>query len=280
MLLDHSLGENNKEGIPDFDIFIASPDFGDKISRRGGGNFSLTDLYNCLGIISLKIPDYVLIAVSCSAISYLQIENRVVETYDEIPTNDLIIAKMKDMGYTAQTFIIDPVTYTLPQHKLTFFYFFAKDDIFEEPIRLPEKIYSPEKSAVCNWLKKIPKNGVTFNEFDFSKKEVCSKIKPGLNAKQTKDVSLTSGYIRLRGDKPCIDLGSDFYKVSSSSPSIHPYYDRPLTLREGAVLSGLPLEYDWGNKLKKQDVAKMIHKSVSPIIGGKIKMGLKHVFEV
>lgn len=277
MLADHQvIFKNWLNGSLDCQLFVASPDFGDRINRRGASNFNIEDLNLCLAYVSLKKPDYILIAVPQSAITYLQIEKTVAETYEGIPTNDLIVSKLKEMGYTTQYFVIDPVSYRLPQHKITAFYFSAKKDIFDKPIILPKKSYSRKDSAVWNWLKNIPNLDDKFHHFDFSKRDICEKIQPGSNAKKTKDVSNVSGYNRLRPDRPCVDLGIDFYKTSSSLPSIHPFYDRPLTLREGAVLAGLPQTYVWDTRLKNKDVAKMIHHSVSPIIGNKIRMGLKY----
>lgn len=274
-LFDHKIGEVDYD---DMDMFVACPDFGDKISRRGSSNFSLDDLNICLGIISLKIPDYILIAVPQSAITYLQIENRVTETYEGIPTNDLVIGKLKEMGYTSQFFIIDPVSYRLPQHKVTGFYFAAKNDLFKNPIKLPERVYDKEESSTWRWLKGLDGLKLNFHDPDWSKKDICEKIRPGSNAKKTKDVSVTSGYIRLNPNMPAPNLGTEFYKVSASTPSIHPVYDRPLTLREGARLSGLLNEYTWDPKTKKSDVAKQIELSVSPIIGNKIREGLLNIF--
>ena len=248
-LLDHEIGNINYD---DMDMFVACPDFGDKIGRRGASNFTLDDLNICLGIISLKKPDYILISVSQSAITYLQIENRVTETYEGIPTNDLVIGKLKEMGYTSQFFIIDPVSYRLPQHKVAGFYFAAKNNLFENPIKLPKKTYDEKESSTWNWLKGLDGLTMNFHDPDWSKKDICEKIKPGSNAKKTKEVSVTSGYMRLRPDKPAPNLGIEFYKVSASTPSIHPVYDRPLTLREGARLSGLLDQYTWNPKTKKK----------------------------
>lgn len=274
-LLDHKIGEVDYK---DMDMFVACPDFGDRIGRRGASNFSLNDLNICLGIISLKIPDYILIAVSQSAITYLQIENRVTETYEGIPTNDFLIGKLKDLGYTSQFFTIDPVSYRLPQHKIIGLYFAAKNELFDKPIKMPDPVYDKKESSVCRWLSGLEGLHMNFHDPDWSKKEICAEIAPGSNAKKTSSVSVTSGYIRLRPDLPAPYLGLDFYKVSSSGPSIHPVHDRPLTLREGARLSGLLNQYTWPRNAKKRDVAKQIDLSVSPILGMKIKEGLLNVF--
>ena len=270
----HCLYLSESQERDEFDMFIASPWFGDKIGRRGSGNFDLTDLHVCFDIISKHLPDYILIAVSQPAITYLQIEKTVTETYEGIPTNDLVIARLKEMGYTSQYFTIDPVSYRLPQHKITGFYFSAKKEIFDKPLKLPYTTYDKEESASWRWLQIMENKVMNFHDPDFSKKDVCALIAQGSNAKRSPGVSVTKGYQRLQADQPAPRLALDFYRVSSSGPSIHPIFDRPLTIREGALLSGIPETYGWDPKMKKPVVAKQIIQSTSPIIGNKIRMGL------
>ena len=79
-------------------------------------------------------------------------------------------------------------------------------------------------------------------------------------------MSQNSGYIRLDADKIAPSLSYDFYKVSSKGPSINPWYDRPLTIREGARLFGLTDDFIWSNNLHRKEVAMMIYESFYPKI--------------
>lgn len=270
--LDHYL--NMGEERPPMDLFIASPFFGDKIQKRGLSNFETRELYECLAYISLHSPPYVLISVYGSAITSLQIDSKVTETYDGIPTNDIIIAEMDKIGYDVQNIILDTATYRLPQVKIISLYYCWKKNDSVDPISVPGLCEPDEECYVGRWLRSCRNIHPVYGKKDWSKKDICNKIKPGENAARTKDVSITKGYARLKPDSQCGNLGLDFYKVSSSGWCIHPYEDRPLTIEEGALLSGIPTEKIIGLNVSKKEAASMIFRSVSPMIGNKIKMGL------
>lgn len=269
---------NNPATINDFDMFTASPFFGDKLSRRGMSNFDDRELNECLAYISLHLPRLILISVYGSAITPLQIDSTVTETYDGIPTNDLIIGKLKDMGYTCQNIIFDTSTYILPQAKIVSLYFAWKNGDKIKPLDIPrlsvDTVKSYENGIISEWLKKPVEGASKYCKKNFTKKDICSKIKPGDDAKHTSDISVTSGYIRLDPYRICPDLGVDLYKISSSKPCIHPTEDRPLTIAEGARLSGLSDEYVKYDNASKKEMASMIFRSVSPLISYRIRLGL------
>lgn len=270
--LDHFLTTTND--ISSIDLFIASPFFGDKIKKRGISNFDMRELNECLAYISLHLPPYVLISVYGSAITPLQIDSTVTETYDGVPTNDIIIGKINEMGYDVQNIILDTATYRLPQVKIISLYFCWKKNDSVDPISIPGFFEPDEECYVGRWLQGCRNLHPIYGEKDWSKKDICSKIKPGENAARTKDISITKGYARLKPDSQCGNLGTDFYKVSSSGWCIHPEEDRPLTIEEGAMLSGISPFNLSGLTVSKKEAASMIFRSVSPIIGNKIRMGL------
>ena len=62
--------------------------------------------------------------------------------------------------------------------------------------------------------------------------------------------------------------------VTSTGPCIHPYYDRPITIREGARLFGLSDEFTWNPKMSKKNVALMIYESFTPLVSNIIAQKL------
>lgn len=271
--LDHFL--TTKDNRAPMDLFIASPFFGDKINKRGASNFKTDDLNLCLAYISRYTPAQVLISVYGSAIPFILTDSVVTETYDGIPTNDIIVRKMNEIGYDVQNLLIDTSRYRLPQVKIISLYYCWKKADPVDPIKMPPYKKKDEDCTVGAWLVHVRNMNRTFGKKDWSKADICSKIKPGSNAARTREVSVTSGYARLRPNMQCDNLGVDFYKTSSSGWCIHPVENRPLTIEEGAFLSGLPENYLFGlENVSKKDVASMIFRSVSPIIGNKIREGL------
>ena len=105
---------------------------------------------------------------------------------------------------------------------------------------------------------------------DYQYADICSFIKQGSNAKKTKEISQVSGYYRMRPDVPCNPLHHDFYRVSSRGPSIHPIEDRPLTILEGAYLSGIYMNL-WEQNVNKKIAGDMISRAMAPSVSWILK---------
>ena len=218
-------------------LYIGYPHIPNKISRRGAGNFDMSDINNCLIDISLNMYDNILLILPQKAIPFLQIYSEVKKTVDDWPTNDYISVSLFNAGYNVDFFTIDESSFGIPQHKVFGFYFASKND-FKPLSNKISNYFSKKAVTIGDKLKNITDDSILNNHFpDYSRRSICHEITPGSNAKKTSTLSQISGYIRLRENEVSKDLGVDFYKVSSRYPSIHPWYDRPLTIREGAYLS-------------------------------------------
>ena len=78
----------------------------------------------------------------------------------------------------------------------------------------------------------------------------------------------------MQNDKIADTIDEHFYLASSKKYSIHPKFDRPLTIREGCRILGLPDKLSFDLKTSKKSIARMLYKSVSPFIGEILALSL------
>lgn len=261
----------------DFDLITFTPNLGSSLSYRGRGKpiLDMTEINNMLIFISLKKPENLIIITKRDAFSLLQTSDKICMINDTPrPSKDILANFLADMGYKIHHFVLDEAGFGLPQHIYFSIYWASLNDVptlnikegfgkFKQKYRTPKHLIGDLTDG----------SNVSWHEPNYSKKDICSLIEPGSNAKKTSAVSQTQGYNRLLPDKDFSHLNYDFYTVSSSFPSINPWYDRPLTIREGARLFGLSDDFDWDLRLKNKTVASMIYDSFYPIVSR--LMGLK-----
>ena len=249
----------------DYDLVTFTPNLKKPSSKTNG--LDITEINNILIFISMKKPENLIIITKREVFPYLQTSNKVCMINDTPhPSKDIFANFLADIGYKVYNFIMDGAGFGLPQHVFYNIYWASFNDIitlnlkegfgrFKQPYRTPK-----------NLIGDLTDNSkVSWHNPDYRKKEICSLIEPGSNAKKTSLVSVSYGYNRLKLDS-ITSLGSDFYTVSSGHPSIHPYYDRPLTIREGARLFGLTDDFDWDSRLKNNVVALMVYDSFYPVL--------------
>ncbi len=259
----------------DFDLITFTPYLGQSFSFKGKNNFDMKELNNFLSFISLNKPENLVLITKRDSFPFLQIsENVCFINGGSIPSKDIVSNLLDSIGYNVYNFIIDEAGFGLPQHVFYNIYWASLNDVDDLMInegfgRFKQKYRTPQ-----NLIGDLDDfSNVSWHKPNYSKKDVCSLIEPGSSAKNTPDVSQSHGYIRLLPDKVFSHLNYDFYTVSSNFPSINPWYDRPLTIREGARLYGLSDDFDWDSRLKNKVVASMICDSFYPIISR--LMGLK-----
>lgn len=254
----------------DLDVKIAcfTPFLGKSLNRRGMKNLDLSELEEEMRWIEVFHPDIVLFTLPTTVLPYLytpptkMCDGRY-KTADNWPYFDKILESLYLNHY--KNFVQLTLNYqdfNIPHDKNVSFYIgWSSDKEF--------KLFTPQiknKLKVIDILKKVPISDFWHNPIT-KYEDICSKIKQGSNAKKTHDLPINSGYVRLFADKVSPNLHDSFYKVSSQHPSIHPIKDRPLTIREGALINGLDNTFVWDESLTNQEVASMIDNSIPPRIG-------------
>ena len=252
----------------DVDLVVFTPNIGHKLYGAGSENFIQTKINNFTALTTINDFDNLIFITQREAIPLLQIYDKILYTSDGYPTKDIISCRLVELGYNVYNFVMDAAGFGLPQHKYYNIYWASKK--VNKTIQIKEGfgLYKRPYRVVEHFLRGIyDDSDLTWHEPDYKKKDLCSLIKPGSNAKKTKELSQKNGYIRLDGKKMVSPILSyDFYNCSSKGPSINPWNDRPLTIREGARLFGLTDDFDWDKKLKKNEVAMMIYESFPSVI--------------
>ena len=251
----------------DVDLVVFTPNLGQKLYGIGGGNFFKSQLDNFTALVYLYDFDNLIFITSREAIPLLQFYDKVLLTNDGVPTKDVISCRLLESGYNVFNFVLDGAGFGLPQHKYYNIYWASK--VVDKSIFIKEGfgVYKRPYRHVQHLIGDIRDyTSLTWHIPDYKMRDFCSLVKPGSNARQTENLSQNSGYIRLDADKIAPSLSYDFYKVSSKGPSINPWYDRPLTIREGARLFGLTDDFIWSNNLHRKEVAMMIYESFYPKI--------------
>ena len=259
-----------------FDLLTYTFDLGTSLSKKGIGNFNSADIDNFLAFVDFKKPNCIIGITIDDAIPLLNTEDDVQFFYNNTPTIDKIACNLISRKYNVQQYVFDGAGFGLPQHVFYNLYFAVKN---KNPLfNLKERFgkYKVPYKVPLDYLSSISDDSaLTWHEVDYEKRDVCKYIEPGSNAGKTKEVSQKRGYKRINGNLILENrIDSKYYLVSSDSFSIHPIYDRPLTIREGALLYGLHNGYDWDDFVSKKDVAQMVCSSFYPklasLIGKKI----------
>lgn len=252
----------------DVDLVVMTPNLGDKLYGVGAQNFIKTKLDNFTALISINKFDNLIFITKREAIPNLQLYNKVLIDSDGLPTYDIISCRLLELGYNVHNFVLDGAGFGLPQHIYYNIYWASK--ITDKNIFIKEGfgLYKRPYRKVQHLIGTIRDDtDLTWHNPDYKKRDVCSLIKPGSDARKTKDLTQKNGYIRLNANEMAIpSLYYDFYNVSSKGSSINPWYDRPLTIREGARLFGLTDDFVWDRHLSKKDVGMMIYNSFPPVI--------------
>ena len=268
----------NKTHINDFDemdympkkadLVVFSPNFRKKYDGRiTKSNFSQTQLDNFTVLVHLYDFHNLIFITPREVFPFLQTSGRVSFTNDGFPTKDIISTRLLDLGYNVYNFILDGAGFGLCQHKYYNIYWASCD--FDDSIYIEEGfgLYKRKYRTAENVLNGLTdESTVSWHNPDYSKKKECSFVVPGGSAKSTNELSQSQGYVRLDTNRLVKTLSYDFYKLSGKGPSIHPFYNRPLTIREGARLFGLTDDFAWDYSLKNKDVAMMIYDSFPPFI--------------
>lgn len=260
----------NKEDVmpKDVDLVVFTPNLGHTLYGKGEKNFIKSQLDNFTALVTINDFDNLIFITQREAIPLLQLSSEVLLTSDDMPTKDIIACRLIDLGYFVYNFVLDGAGYGLPQHKYYNIYWASKK--IDESIFIKEGhgIYKRPYRQVQHLIGDVrDESRLTWHEPDYTKKRICSLIKPGDRASSTKSLAQSSGYIRLNpNDLASPSLLYNFYNVSSRGPSINPWYDRPLTIREGARLFGLTDDFTWDLGLSKKDVGLMIYESFSPMV--------------
>ena len=228
-----------------------------------------------MALISLNKPKTVLISILKNgffSINDSNMNSEVYYTVDGYPTQDYIVSILSQCGYFVDRFIIDEANFGIPQHK-EFVIYIAQQKEFEPLIKQINKHKENKVAKPIDFLKQFDKYTsvhIWNHDEDYQYSDVCSYIKQGSNAKKTKEISQISGYYRMKSDVPCNSLHHDFYRVSSRGPSIHPIKDRPLTILEGAYLSGIYMNL-WEQNVDKKIAGDMIARAMAPTVSWMLK---------
>lgn len=98
--------------------------------------------------------------------------------------------------------------------------------------------------------------------------QVPRRLRSNVQAKlDNMDRPHRTGYHRLPHDSPAPLFYEDYMSVSSKGCSIHPYENRPLTVREACRLFGLTDSTDFDARLPLKSIFNCIYNSFSPLFG-------------
>lgn len=253
--------------ILDIKVACFSPNMGGQIKRSGRKNIDLSELYNQMRWVNEFSPEVVIFSMQPAVLPHLNIfDKKDLEPYtvDGWPYFDMLLSYLHQINYrNVAQFTFNYTDFNIPIDKKVAFYIAWKNN---RTINLYYPNITHRRTPI-DVLSNITQEDDKWHSPNFQYSHNCSFISPGSRASQTNELGINSGYIRLMGNKMAPNLLSNFYLPSSKGASIHPTEDRPLTIREGALLNGLDLPFTWDTKLSNKKVATMIVDSVSPIIG-------------
>lgn len=237
-----------------------------KIQKRGHANFSFDEIDTNLRWVRNYKPSVVVFAFRPEVLPFLHYQPtnnsnfNDFKLFDNWLLFDSVVFRLNRMGYNVQIYVLNFLDFNIPQDTTRLFYVAWN---IEGSFDLKKPIVNDTR-MVEDVLKNIPDDSLHKPKWKF--RDICSNIKPGHCAADY-DLYTKVGYVRLKGDSIAPALYNDFYKTTSASPSIHPYEDRPLTLREGCRLFGLDDTFVFPDKFSNPVVGDMIYNSISPRIG-------------
>lgn len=291
-----------------FDLAILNPNLGEKLGRRGKNKFITSDLHDCLTFVERERPKFVIFTVDIHAIPLLNTAKEYIrDSFGEV-SKDFIIYSLQQMGYDACLVAIDEANYGIPIHKRVGLYIATPKDY---NIAYPKGLFTrlginntnkfrtiadaisdlgslgewvPYGTRPRNIYQKRLRGGMEKTTWHFLSKAVSSKqaavisqIRQGSKAAKNKNVRNSVGYVRPRWDRICPGIDEKFYLTSSTFASLHPILNRPFTIREGMRIMGLPDYMSFDLKTSKPEVAKMIVKSIAPVIGEATAIALRSI---
>lgn len=239
------------------DLAVFSPNLGDNLHGLGKKNFNISEINNFTALITLHDIKNIIFLTQRQAIPFLQLSKKVNLTTDNFPTKDIISCRLIDLGYNTYNFVMDGAGFGLPQHKYYNIYWATK--VQDQNINIKEGfgMYKRKYRTSKQLLK------------DINDSTELTWHKPNYNS-----FSKNIKYYRLPEDTVSRPISNDFYKNT-----LHPFYDRPLTIREGAVLFGLTNDFDWETKLSKNEVSRMIYNSFPPLISKLMANRIKKIIK-
>lgn len=287
------------------DLAYFTPEFGSKVSGHGQNNFFFYDFQNCLTFLDNNHPKFAIFQTEISAIQHLSSANTYIRDGFNQVSNDKLIHKLHTLGYRPHLFVFDEAQYGIPLHR-KFALYIATPKNYK--LQIPRGLYTAtgqgpylkyrtiqdaisDLDTMGNWVnyKTQPKNTlqkalrdpntdkVTWNHQPKIKQNTIkkiAKIKQGSNNNTIKPHARSNGYNRAQWDKICRTMDEKFYLVSSTGDSIHPLKNRPFSIREGCRIHGLPDKLSFDLKTPRPALAKLIHQSISPLIGELLGLSL------
>lgn len=252
-------------GTLDIDVALFQPK-NLRIQNRGRTNFSFDEIDGNLRWVRDYRPSVVVFSFRPEVLPFLHYQPSDDSDFDNFKLADnwllfdSVVFRLNRMGYNVQMYILNYLDFNIPQEKTMLFYVAWN---IEGSFDLKKPVVNDAR-IVEDVLKDIPDDSL--HKPNWKHRDICSKIKPGHCAADY-DLYTKVGYVRLKPDTTAPSLYNDFYKVMSASPSIHPFEDRPLTLREGCRLFGLDDTFVFPDKFSNPVVGDMIYNSVPPRIG-------------
>lgn len=291
------------------DLAIFNPEFGENVARKGSSNFFFYDFQNCLDFLTNNKPKFAIFQTEVDVIPLLNTADDYVRDGFGQLSKDKLIIKLNNIGYKAYLVVLDEADYGIPLHR-SFAFYVATPKNFD--LHIPKPFFTAtgkgnynkyrtvadaigDLGAMGDWVeyKTEPQNvfqrslrnsdvlKVTWhhppNIKSSSKKKIAS-IKQGSNNNTFVAKARSKGYNRAKWDSICRCMDENFYLSSSKlGDSIHPIENRPFSIREGCRIHGLPDKLSFELKTPRKNLAKMIHNSVSPLIGQIFSVALGYI---
>lgn len=283
------------------DLAIFNPDFGENVGRKGASNFFFYDFQDCLDWLSDKMPKFAIFQTEPEAVKYINTAPKYVRDGFGQLSRDKIVYNLQQMGFKAHLLVLDEAEYGIPLHRKFAFYIATPEDF---DLRVPRGLFTAtgkgrynkyrtvgdaigDLNHVGEWIEygseaqnsyqkrlRDERSGrVTWNFTGKLRSSVRDKIIQERDTRRDNKVQ-SKGYNILQNDKIADTIDEHFYLASSKKYSIHPKFDRPLTIREGCRILGLPDELSFDLKTSKKSIARMLYRSVSPFIGEILALSL------
>lgn len=276
------------------DLAIFNPNFGENVGRKGASNFFFYDFQDCLDWLSDKMPKFAIFQTEPEAVKYINTAPEYVRDGFGQLSKDKIVYNLQQMGFKAHLLVLDEAEYGIPLHRKFAFYIATPEDF---DLRVPRGLFTATGKGRYNkyrtvgdaigdldhtgeWVEygseaqnsyqkrlRDERSGrVTWNFTGKLRSSVLDKIIQERNTRRDNKIQ-SKGYNILQNDKIADTIDEHFYLASSKKYSIHPKFNRPLTIREGCRILGLPDKLSFDLKTSKKSIARMVYKSVSPFIG-------------
>lgn len=282
------------------DLAIFTPQFGDKVGRKGAANFFFYDFQDCLDFLGEYKPKFAIFQTEPEAIKYINTASEYVRDGFGQVSRDKIVYNLQKMGYKSHLVVLDEADYGIPLHRKFAFYVATPEDF---RLCIPKGLFTATGKGEYNRYRTVgdaigdlhhigewaeyscnaqnvyqralrnDSGKVTWNFTGNLRSSVRDKITQERDTRRDNKIQ-SKGYNILQNDKIADALDEHFYLASSKKYSIHPKFDRPLTIREGCRIFGLPDQLSFDLKTPKKSIARMLYKSVSPFIGEILALSL------